>query len=409
MKFQEVRGTKDLAFEDSLKFMKLLKTGIEVFEKYGFEPVITPCLENLETLTAKSGENIKEEIYWFKDKADRDIALRFDLTIGTSRFLGNTNVSSPFKRYSFGPVWRYDKPGALRYREFWQLDVDIFGSKSPYSDAECILACVEVLEKLGIRDLKIYISNRKYFESFLEKIGIEREKFEDIMRSVDKLYKIGIEGVRKELEEKKVEKIDEILEFSSKKGGKEILDKELQGYEDLAKLYEILAKNSKNVEIDLSVVRGLGYYDGNVCEIKFGDLEQTICAGGRYDGLIEKLSGKKMAATGMSIGVYRIIEILKNEDLWKTKLMVCCVPDFLEDAFQVAKKFRENGVPCICELDGKDLKKQLEYADKKRIPYVVVIGKKEKETGKLTLRDMETGEQSLLSFEEILERLKKIR
>src|SRR3989338_5157686 len=209
--FQPPRGTRDLLPEEAMKAQFIMDTARAVFEKWGFDPLETPAFEDFALLTAKSGEAIKDEIYHFRDKSDRDLGLRFDFTVPLARVVAsNPALPKPFKRYQMGTVWRYDRPGAGRYREFRQADVDIVGAPGAEADAEVVACACEVLQKIGISNFSVRVNNRKIINSFLSKTNGNPL---DILRSMDKLDKIGEEGVKQELETKGVKDVDSILKF----------------------------------------------------------------------------------------------------------------------------------------------------------------------------------------------------
>ncbi len=200
MKFQTPRGTRDFLPEDMMKRQFVIDTARTVFENWGFDPLDTPAFEEYDLLTAKSGEAVKDEIYHFKDKSDRDLGLRFDFTVPLARVVvNNPDIPKPFRRYQLGPVWRYDRPGSGRYREFWQADVDIVGAAGAPADAEVVACACDALRKMGMSNFYVKVNNRKIINSFLGKLNLDAP---DILRSIDKLEKIGDDGVKEELKEK---------------------------------------------------------------------------------------------------------------------------------------------------------------------------------------------------------------
>jgi len=231
MKFQPPKGTRDYMPEQAAKLQKLLDIVRSVFEKYGFAPLFTPVFEDFRLLSAKGGlgEAVKDEIYYFKDKSDRELGLRFDLTMPLVRVIAsNPQLKLPFKRYAIGRVWRYDQPQAMRYREFWQADIDVVGTGSTVADVECLAATCECLERLGFQDFFIRINNRKVVQSVFEK-SIEGENIKDVFRVIDKLDKIGEEGVRAELEQKITDSrnIAKIIKFLKISGSNNAIIKKL--------------------------------------------------------------------------------------------------------------------------------------------------------------------------------------
>lgn len=393
MKFQPPRGTRDLLPEDMLKRQFILDTARAVFEKWGFDPLETPAFEDFELLTAKSGEAIKDEIYYFKDKSNRELGLRFDFTVPLARVVAsNPGIPKPFRRYQLGPVWRYDRPGAGRYREFWQADVDIVGAAGVEADAEVVACACEALRKMGISNFFVRVNNRKVINSFLERLGVPAL---DVMRTMDKLVKIGEASVRDELKAKNIEKekIDSIMKFVKIKD----IDKisvESEGLDELRDLLGMLEKFGVPAKPDTSLVRGLEYYTGNVFEIvQEGSL--AITAGGRYDNMIEGFGGKATPATGISLGVDRLTSLIQL-DFGKTKvdIYVANVDEkSKQKCVEIAKQLRELGLNTEYDLVSRSLSKQLEYINSKGVRFTLVIGEKEIKSGSAKLRNMQTGSE----------------
>lgn len=404
MKFQSPKGTRDLMPEDAAKMQKVTDTVRSVFERFGFEPLFTPAFESFSLLSAKGGlgESVKDEIYYFKDKSGRELGLRFDLTMPLARVVSsNPQIPKPFKRYVIGKVWRYDQPQALRFREFWQADVDIVGSSSTDADAEVIAAACTILEELGFKDFKVRVNDRKILDSFLKSIGVEDAV--PVFRSIDKLEKIGEAAVAKELESKNIgeKKIKKILKFikSSKK-------------KELKPLLEKLAVYGckKYIEVDFSLVRGLEYYTGLVFEIGLG-ANVSCGGGGRYDNLIRTVGGANLPATGISLGLDRILKVMKDNKMFdkkksNVKVFVANTGEKLKDAIKIAKKIRKKNITCQTNLMGWNLTKQLEYADKIGIPYVIIVGEKELKEKKFRLKDMERKTEMELPLKNIIKILR---
>ena len=392
--FQPPRGTRDLLPEEAMKAQFIMDTARAVFEKWGFDPLETPAFEDFALLTAKSGEAIKDEIYHFRDKSDRDLGLRFDFTVPLARVVAsNPALPKPFKRYQMGTVWRYDRPGAGRYREFRQADVDIVGAPGAEADAEVVACACEVLQKIGISNFTVRINNRKILNSFLDKLGVSAL---DVMRSVDKLLKIGEDGVSEELKSKNVEeeKITEILKFIKITDIKKItplIDKNgVEGLKELEDTINLIEKFGFTANADMSLVRGLEYYTGNVFEITRED-GLTITGGGRYDNMIEMFGGKPTPATGISLGVDRLVNLIQL-DFGKTKVNIYLANvNANEKCMEIARELREAGLRVDYDLMNRSLGKQLEYVNSKGIKFVIVVGEKEMKSGVVKMRNMETG------------------
>ncbi|MBI2547383.1 MAG: histidine--tRNA ligase [Candidatus Aenigmarchaeota archaeon] len=413
MKFQPPKGTRDLLPEDASKLQKIMEICRSVFTKYGFEPLITPAFESFELLSAKGGlgEAVKDEIYYFKDKSDRELGLRFDLTMPLARVVSSTSLPKPFKRYVIDKVWRYDNPQSMRWREFWQADIDVVGSGSLLSDVECLSAICEILDKLGFTDYKIRTNSRKLLQNEFEKI-VAKEKILDVFRIIDKLEKIGFDGVGDELKNKGVDPTDvlNILKIGS-------LDKisDNDGKKELGELFSIAKKFGieKRLKFDISLVRGLEYYTSVVFEVSLG-ANVSCGGGGRYDALIEKVGGQSMPATGISLGLDRILEVMKENNMFKTektatKVFVANVDEnALNDAIKITKTLRENDINSQMDLMGRNFGKQLEYANSLQIPYVLIVGPTEVKKKKFELKDMKTGKQRELSLNQIISIFSKL-
>ncbi len=404
--FQPPKGTKDFMPEEMKKLQFVLDVVRGVFEKYGFQPLETPAFESFDLLARKSGEDIKEEIYYFKDKAGRELGLRFDLTVPMARIVAsNPSLPKPFKRYQIGKVWRYDQPQAGRFREFWQADVDIVGSENMEADVECLAVACECMQKLGFKNFFIRINNRKLLQDLVLKAGISKNKILDLFRSIDKLDKIGWEGVERELKSKKIEN-KEILEVI-KKDWREIKI-ESEGLNELKELLEIaeIFGIKKYLKVDLSLVRGLEYYTGPVFEIMAGG-KWSCGGGGRYDNLVEALGGGLIPATGISLGINRIIGLMKENGLFKLEKekMVYIAPvekNVKNNAIKILQELRKAGIKAEIDLMNRKLSKQLEYVNSKGILWVIIVGEKDLKEGKVTLKNMETGEEKKIKKEEIV-------
>ncbi len=416
--FQTVKGMRDFPPEEMVKRNYVLNIIQKVFEKWGYQPFDTPALESFELLAKKGGggEEIKREIYWFKDQGGREIGLRFDLTVPMARFIvSNPNLPKPFKRYQVGRVWRYDKPQAKRYREFWQADIDIVGSNRPGADAEIIAATCDVFKELGFKDFKIRLNNRKIIEDFVISLGI-KEVFE-VFRSIDKLEKIGEDGVKEELISKKIkeEDVENILSFVKVKGSLGDISKKTEelgglgreGLEELKEILEIIKQfgYEKNVEVDLSLIRGLEYYTGPVFEVSVGG-DVSLAGGGRYNNMIELFGGQPTPATGISLGFERIVEVMKEKNMIKAdsnvKYFVAPVNDEVrDDALRICQKLRKKGINCDTDLMGRKLSKQLEYASSLNIPFVLIVGKEELKDDSVKLKNMKTGKEEEKKTKEI--------
>ncbi|MDO8627642.1 MAG: histidine--tRNA ligase [Candidatus Diapherotrites archaeon] len=406
------RGMRDFLPEQAKKKQFLQDLIRQEFERFGFEPLETPVVEEYSTLSGKAGEAIKQEIYYFKDQSDRELGLRFDLTVPLARVVAsNPSMPKPFKRYQIGTVYRYDKPQAQRYREFTQADIDIIGPNSVYVDFEILQCALNIMKKLGT-EFYIRLNNRVLLEEIAKASGIPQEKVVDAFRSIDKLDKIGWEGVEKEFEQKKIpgKMLDLVKENDLKKVEK--LLKSSENLKALQELLELFGKDSKFVKIDLSLARGLEYYTGNVFEVIVSSGKWTVAAGGRYDNLVSVFGGPKTPGIGISFGVDRLLDVLDSEGKLsvqsKTKFFFLPVGEkVLQKSLQLAQEIRELGINCEIDLMQRGISKNLDYAFKKGIPFVLIFGDNEEKEKILTLRDMKTGKQDKIKLSEI-EKLGKL-
>jgi len=401
------------------------------FLSFGFVPIDTPALEYAEILLGKGGGETEKQIYRFKDNGERDVALRFDLTVPFARFvaLHKAELSFPFKRYHIGKVWRGENTQRGRYREFTQCDFDIIGSDSPASDFEILMLIRTVMRNLGL-NVSIHVNHRGLFNRFLSHIG-QSESSVEVLRTVDKLSKIGAEEVRKSLTEfAGNENAQKILDFISAKGGfTEVLERitALSGgrcpeSERLETLRQYMLDSSNaddTVEpfiLDPSITRGLDYYTGVVFETFLTEMPDigSICSGGRYDNLAGLYSkrGEAISGVGTSIGLDRLLAAL--ESLGKLppsntcNAAIACVNAAHSGLYQaLAQKLRQEGINCevFTEGDGKQLTKQFVLAEKKGIRYVIIPGE-EPLKAPVTLRDLVSRQNSELTLEQITERLK---
>lgn len=425
MELENVKGAIDELPERALLREKIVETLKGVFKKYGFVPINTSCLQKWETLTAKGGggQEIKKETYNFEDNSKRRIGLRFDLTVPTARLLSeNKTLTMPLKRYEYGKVWRYQeiKPG--RQREFYQFDIDIFGSKSLLAETELISCAVEGFNNLGFKEFKIRLNNRKLLKELIKYSGIKDEKVIDVFRSIDKLDKIGVEGVKKELEQRGIKKeIPKIIEVIKIQGNsdkvlkevKKILGNENEGVKELEELSIYLKEINieKQCVIDLSLVRGLEYYTGIIFEISAEGLNVSFAGGGRYDTMIRQFGGKEIPAVGISFGIEPIIQVLEKREIAgkTTKVFIALASENLKvKALKIADNLRKNNVNTEIDLTEKNLSKQFEYCNKTKIPFVVVLGEKDLKENKVTVKDMKTGKEERIELNKISEYLLSI-
>ncbi|MCK4483476.1 MAG: histidine--tRNA ligase [Candidatus Thorarchaeota archaeon] len=416
-----VRGMRDVMGSSIRVRDFLIKTAVEVFRLYGYEPLDSPVMELWETLSAKGGEEIEAETFKFLDKGKREVGLRFDLTVPLARIVAsNPHLPKPFKRYAVGKAWRYDRPQAGRYREFMQADVDVVGSASPAADAEVVLVALEFARRTIEDNYVMKINNRKVLKGLTEKAGVKDSLAHECFRAIDKLDKIGRDGVLDELRVRGIgEEESEFLLDAIKLRGtglntldefRELLEGSeigIEGVDELTRMAEIFDESgvSKLTEFDMSLARGLDYYTGAVFEARYLGKPNvgSIAGGGRYDALIERFGGQSTAATGISLGIDRIVDILLSKGLGEKlvfQLDVFIAP-IKQPMVKYAMKLR-NGlikadISCEVDLMERPLKKLLEQADAKNAHFVVIVGARDQEKGEVSLRNMRTKETQQVS------------
>jgi len=431
--FTVPRGMKDIEPQEMSRRLWIYDRIREVVTRYGFRMVEPTPIENLKTLEAKSGPTIRKEIYWFRDKAGRNLGLRFDLTVGLARMIANRfDLPEPIKFATIGGNWRYDEPQFGRYRYFTQWDVEIFGSASPLADAEAICVGADILESVGLKDYVIRISNRKLTESYLKQIGVRPQgKVEQTLRIIDKIRKGGREQLEREFRALRISKgiVVDIFAFISLNGAPAAVLKSvgnfdlrdenaIRGVEELQILSSALEASGRlpSCVYDLSIVRGIGYYDGIVFEAfdKAGEDLGSIFGGGRYDRLCQIYGKRNLPATGVAGGIERLMISLERAGLFPAtpdtaKVFIAVVqPDLAAQAIQLARQLRDNSLSTEVDLMGRSLGKQLKYADSLGIPFVIVLGKQEVESGIVRVKDMRNGQETEVSMNALAEKLKTL-
>lgn len=445
------KGTRDFTPIEMVRRNYIFDTIRSVFKTYGYLPIETPAMENLSTLLGKYGEEGDRLLFKilnsgdYVDKVDQNIikpgnsnqlsmaicekGLRYDLTVPFARFVVQyqNELTFPFKRYQIQPVWRADRPQKGRYREFYQCDVDVIGSYSLLNEAELVMIINEVFSKLGVRTT-LKINNRKILSWIADFIGYP-EKLIDITIAIDKIDKIGIEAAIAELEGKGVSKeaiakLHPILTLTGSNAGKieklrkmitdsEVGKKGVAEMEELFDYLEALGHIKTEVELDLSLARGLNYYTGAIFEIKAKDVEiGSICGGGRYDDLTGVFGLKDMSGVGVSFGADRIYDVMLQLNLFPEKLMSSTKVMFTNFGryeatycLKAIRMLRENGISAELYPDAAKLKKQFDYANKRNIQYVVIAGESEMQNRQFSVKNMTTGEQETIAFGSLNEHL----
>ena len=416
------KGTRDFAPEDKIVRQQVLDRLRTIFELYGYSPLETPMIERYEVLSSKfaGGDEILKETFRFKDQGDRELGLRYDLTVPFARFVGmNPNLKMPFKRYQIGRVFRDGPIRMGRYREFWQCDVDVVGTRSMFADAECVKIAQNFFKDLGF-NVTIEVNNRKLLDGILESLGIAKGKWTDVILGIDKLKKIGVKGVEAELKQKGIEgkEIDALLKVLRTEGKNTVKveklrkflksEKGLEGLKELEELFSYVS--GKNIVFSISLARGLAYYTGTVFEVfmKKGDFMSSLAAGGRYDNMIgEMLENKReYPAVGISFGIEPITAMLDKKGV-KTVTQVYIIPiKTSKKCLNIASKLRAEGIKVDMDLVGRGISKNLDYANSLGIPYVIFVGKDELKAKKVKLRDMKTGKEKMVALDRIARLLK---
>ncbi|MGB7069724.1 MAG: histidine--tRNA ligase [Pyrinomonadaceae bacterium] len=426
------RGMRDFLPADIRKREYVVDIIRQVYESYGFEPLETPAAENIETLTGKYGDEGNQLIYRILKRGEKlevgaaerdlaDLALRYDLTVPFARVIANNRSKLPkfFKRYQIQPVWRADRPARGRFREFYQCDVDAIGSRSMAVEAEMITAVSEILNKLGFDDFVIRLNHREVLRDILDTAGVPAELHGDALIVIDKLDKIGPEGVQTEF-------IDRGIGEASSKMLLDIFEQtrliagegvdvnrtivsnlvNIVSNEVLSELGQILRFADKApVQLDPSLARGLSYYTGAIMEVNVPDLGGSLAGGGRYDTLIGMFGKEQIPACGFSLGLERILVVMEEREMFPPAITASSAADLMvtiwndatvDDSLKLAGKLRSQGLRVIVYPEPDKLSKQFKYASQLNVPFVCVLGDEETSQGKAKLKDMRSGEEFTL-------------
>ena len=424
-------GFMELMPNEQVLFNQMKEKIQKTYEKYGFLPIDTPVIESSDVLLAKAGGETEKQVYSFT-KGDSNLTLRFDLTVPLAKYVAarQNELSFPFRRYQIGKVYRGERAQRGRYREFYQCDIDVIGDNelNIINDAEIPAIMNEAFKEIGLVNYTIHINNRKLLNGLFEFNNI-KDKSQDVMRTIDKIEKIGKETVIEilkdyEISENSIESIINFIEINGTTDEKikkldelkinnELFKQGLQELKDVVKYIRLFKVSEENFEIDLSIARGLDYYTGTVYETILNDHKEvgSICSGGRYNDLAEYYTDKKLPGVGMSIGLTRLFFVLNDIGLIKitkqsiSEVLVISMVEDLSYAIDVANKLRKHNINTEIYFDNKKTKVKFKYADKLKIPHVIVIGEDEIASGKLTLKNMETGNQEQLSIDEIINKI----
>ena len=425
-----LKGFRDYLPEQMILRQEITGRFRDVFELHGFDPLDTPAIEYLEVLTGKAGENEKL-MYAFQDHGGRSVGLRYDLTVPLARVVAmhQAEIAFPFKRYHIAPVWRADRPQRGRFREFWQCDADIAGVESMTADAEIISVLVDALAAVGLENSIVHVSHRRLLERIAVAAGVPEAQAATVYRSVDKLDKIGADGVKTEMIAGGIDQkaTDAILETISIRGGSSDilfeLSKRLQSdanaegaLAEMTELFQLLAQMGVPADkavLDLTLARGLDYYTGPVYEAKVTEPKVgSVAGGGRYEGLIGSFGSRSISATGVSLGLERIIEVVREYETMPiptavAQVFVPVVDRHLGAAAELTRALRSAGIRTDLSLvEGKSLGEQLKYAGRRGIALAAILGPDEAERGAVAMKNLISGEQFELRREELIDRLR---
>ena len=413
-------GFMELLPNEQILFDQMKETIEKTYQRFGFLPLDTPILELSEVLLAKAGGETEKQIYRFT-KGDTDISMRFDLTVPLAKYVAKNygNLSFPFRRYQIGKVYRGEKTQKGRFREFYQCDIDIIGDGELgiVNDAEIPSVIYNLISDLGFNDFTICINNRKVLNGLFREVNQEQNAV-DIMRTIDKLAKIGKEKVIEELKEIGVDDqaIERILTFIEIDGTtdekisklenlgilNEMFTQGLEELKQVVKYIRIFGVPDTHFKIDLTIARGLDYYTGTVYETFLNDYKElgSVCSGGRYENLAEYYTDKKLPGVGISIGLTRLfyklneLQLIKLDKYSMSDILIIPMTEDMTKSIELASDLRKEGINTEVYLNDKKLKAKFKYADKLKIPYVVVIGEDEISSNTVKVKNMETGEET---------------
>lgn len=423
IKPQTLRGFRDFLPDQMMAREHLIDVARSVYRSYGFAPIDTPALEYAEVLLGKGGEESDKQVFRFTDQGDRDVAMRFDLTVPLARFAAQyaQELGTPFRRYHIGPVWRGERPARGRFREFMQCDFDTIGTTSNSADIETLFVIHDLLEKIGIERFRVRINNRRVLNGLLQKNGLEHAAV-GILRALDKLDKIGRDAVAAEMCERvgvTSAQASAVLDMAQLKGSPDAilsqLDGMLAGSETgelgLSHLRELFqAADScglppERVTLDVSIARGLDYYTGTIFETLLGDLPDigSVCSGGRYDNLADLFTSQKLPGVGASLGLDRMLAAL--EELGMTKKTSTPAPvlvtmfdaEHIPQYLSMGRQLRQAGIGAEVYPEAKNLGKQLKYADRKGFRVALIAGGDEFAAGQWQIRNLRDGQQTAVA------------
>lgn len=429
------RGMRDILPEQMIRRQYVINVIRDVFEEFGFEPLQTPALELSEVLTGKYGPDAEKLIYQAGHVGGKeDISLRYDLSVPLCRVVAMyPQLPKPFKRYQIDPVWRAERPQKGRYRQFFQCDADTVGTESMIADAENVDLIYQVLTRLGFKQFEININDRKLITGIGQFAGVPAEQLGGLYRSIDKLDKIGLSGVRAELAENQIpepviEKLLALLQIegnaktvlnalSEQLGDSEVANEGIAELEELSSYLTTLGVPEEFYRMNVSMVRGLEYYTGPIYETVVEEPKiGSITGGGRYDELIGSFSRQSYPATGTSFGIERIIDVMEEFDMFPsavgktvTQVLVTVFDaELAQESLKLATLLRSSGLRTEVYCRPTRISTQMKYADSKGIPYAVILGSDEVEAGTVAVRDLASREQQVIPREKLVEHIKEL-
>src|SRR5262245_45209286 len=420
---QPARGTRDFLPDDIRRRQHVIDVVRDEFEQYGYEPLKTPAFENIETLLGKYGDEGNKRIFKILKRGEHehtgeaDLALRYDLTVPLARVMAQYQNQLPkfFKRYQIQPVWRADRPARGRFREFYQCDLDSMGSTSPVVEAEILAAVCDILTKLTFRDFAVRLNHRAVLTGLLNVAGVRPELQAAALVAVDKLDKIGVDGVKAEFIARGIDEGAAVacLKFFEHSSGDSPLDAlarvegAMGAHESIQNLRAIVAavegtSARSRIRIDPSLARGLSYYTGAIMEVAVADLQGSLGGGGRYDGLIGMFLGRDVPACGFSLGLERILVVMSERSMFPADVAGSAVDVMvtvwneasIADAVARAAELRRGGLRVEVYPEPDKLGKQFKYASSRNVPFVVIEGDDERTSGTVAIKDMRSGDQA---------------
>ena len=428
------RGMRDLLPEDVRRRDYVIGVVSRVYQAYGFEPLETPALENIETLTGKYGDEGNKLIFKVlrrgehESSGETDLALRYDLTVPLARVVAEYRGKLPkfFKRYQIQPVWRADRPARGRYREFYQCDVDAIGSRSMVVESELCAAVSDVLVALGFRDFTIRLNHRRVLSGLLQAAGVDATLHGAALIAIDKLDKIGKEGVHAELTGRGVDSVAASRVLDTFHGAMTVgharelvaaIPAAAVGVDELGRILTLSAGTSAAayVRFDPSLARGLSYYTGAIMEVAVPDLAGSLGGGGRYDGLIGMFLGEDVPACGFSLGLERILVVMAERSMFPAEIqqasadvLVAVFDDeTVPESLRLAAELRGSGVRVEVYPEPDKLGKQMKYAAAKMIPFAAILGGDELARGEVTIKNLQTGAQESVARASVAERIRR--